>query len=342
MRRRKTRARVGASYTPGVAGPRSHGEGAVRQSKPAHRARPAAYPAQSVSDAFGTFHPALCFGFFAGALVLGMCLRHPVFQAIGVAAALLYYLRLRGRACVRLLAWIVPLCVLVTVINPLFDTLGETVLFTWWGGRPYTLEALYAGLSAGAMVATVLLWFGCYNAVMTSDKFLYLFGRVMPSASLVLTMALRLVPRFQGRLRDVAAAVHSVGARGPGASRKDRLHLDGRILAALSGWALERSVVAADSMRARGFGLPGRTAFARYRFTGRDAALLAVFASLAALVLVSLTQGAAQVSYVPSFAFAPASAVGIVGYASYAAFLIVPTAIDLGEAVLWRSSLSRI
>ncbi len=30
------------------------------------------------------------------------------------------------------------------------------------------------------MLAAVVLWFGCYNEVMTSDKFIYLFGRVIP------------------------------------------------------------------------------------------------------------------------------------------------------------------
>ena len=40
----------------------------------------------------------------------------------------------------------------------------------------------------------MVTWFSCYTAVMTSDKFVYLFGRVIPALSLVLSMALRFVP----------------------------------------------------------------------------------------------------------------------------------------------------
>jgi energy-coupling factor transport system permease protein len=46
------------------------------------------------------------------------------------------------------------------------------------------------------MLAAVISWFSCYNAVMTSDKFVYLFGRVIPALSLILSMTLRFVPKF--------------------------------------------------------------------------------------------------------------------------------------------------
>lgn len=308
---------------------------------------PASRPSRSSvrprrDDAFASYHPALCLAFFTGALVLGMCLRHPVYQAIGLVCATGYYLILRGRSAGRLFRWIVPLCVLVTAVNPLFDPLGATVLFTWWAGRPYTLEALYAGFSAGVMVATVLLWFGCANIVMTSDKVLAVFGGAAPSIALVVTMTLRLVPRFQARLRDIAAAWRGLGFDGRPARRTDRLRQSGAMLAALSGWALERSVIGADSLRARGFGLPGRTTFARYRFTRRDAVLLTVLTVLAAITITALAQGTAQVDFVPVFRMSPVTGSAVVGYASYAAFLAAPAVIDIREAAIWRSSLSRI
>ena len=43
-----------------------------------------------------------------------------------------------------------------------------------------------------------------------------------------------------------------------------------RALSVTVTWALENAVVTADSMKSRGYGLPGRTAFARQRFDGRD------------------------------------------------------------------------
>ena len=50
------------------------------------------------------------------------------------------------------------------------------------------------GLASAALLSATLLWFTCYNTVMTSDKFIYLFGRVIPALSLVLSMTMRFVP----------------------------------------------------------------------------------------------------------------------------------------------------
>ncbi|MGI6590147.1 MAG: energy-coupling factor transporter transmembrane component T [Eggerthellaceae bacterium] len=294
------------------------------------------------ADAFASFHPALCFGFFAFAIILGMCLRHPVYLAIGLACAGLYYGLLRRWRAFRLLKILVPLCLLVTVINPLFNTLGEHVLFTWLGNRPYTLEALYAGASVGAMVAIILLWFGCYNAVMTSEKFLYLFGSLAPRASLILTMALRFVPRYQAKYRDIAVACRGIGCGADRQALGGRLRNSGRELTALSGWALENGIVTSDSMQSRGFGRARRSTYRRYRFGHRDAMLAIVFGVLGVAVLVPLAGGAAAVAYVPALELPSVTVQSLVGYGAYAVFLLIPSAIDLQEAARWRSSLSRI
>ncbi len=49
----------------------------------------------------------------------------------------------------------------------------------------------------------VIQWFSCYNKVMTSDKFIYLFGRLIPALSLILSMALRFVPGLTGQLKVI-------------------------------------------------------------------------------------------------------------------------------------------
>ncbi len=46
-------------------------------------------------------------------------------------------------------------------------------------------------------------------------------------------------------------------------------------------WSLENAIETADSMRARGYGLPGRTSFSIYRFDSRDSSALAWLVSAA-------------------------------------------------------------
>ncbi len=48
-------------------------------------------------------------------------------------------------------------------------------------------------------------------------------------------------------------------------------------------WSFENAVETADSMKSRGYGLPGRTAFSLYRFSRRDRLLLLWLALCGAL-----------------------------------------------------------
>ena len=142
-----------------------------------------------MKDAFSDRHPIVNFIFYIGALVMGMCLIHPLFLLCSLVLSVAYYAVLK-RGSWKYLLGMAALFVAVTVINPLFNPegVGEHVLFTYFGGKPYTLESLCYGAAIAAMLVTIITWFATYNRVMTSDKFLYCFGRLAPSVSLILTM----------------------------------------------------------------------------------------------------------------------------------------------------------
>ena len=80
-------------------------------------------------------------------------------------------------------------------------------------GNPLTLESILYGVAAAVMLASVVLWFSSYNEVMTSDKFVYLFGRMIPALSLVLSMALRFIPKFKSQMEVVSEAQACIGQR---------------------------------------------------------------------------------------------------------------------------------
>ncbi len=292
--------------------------------------------------AFGSYHPGVTAAVLAAAVALGVLVRRPSFLVVGAAFAAASYLALRGRAGVRLVCGMAPLVVVVALVNPLFVARGETVLLTWLGGRPYTLEALAFGASTGAMLAGTLLWFGCWNAVMTTDKLSYLLGRVAPALALVLTMTLRLVPSYERAVRRFAVARASVGADVAAGGARERAAHAATLLSQLATWALESSVVTASSMRARGFGVARRTSFAPFRFAARDAALLAVASVCAVLAAAGGVAAAGDVAYYPAVSVPPATPLSLAGLAAYAALLAMPTFVTLKEAVSWRISLSRI
>ena len=139
------------------------------------------------SDAFSKRHPAVNFAFFLGAICSAVIIQHPAYLAVGIISGSCYYLLLHRRKGLRNILSMLPLFLVLSLINPLFNRYGERVLF-WYFGRPYTWEALLYGMAISGIFLEMLLWFGCYNAVLTSDKFTSLFGNVIPALSLLLVI----------------------------------------------------------------------------------------------------------------------------------------------------------
>ena len=291
-----------------------------------------------MTDAFSKCHPAVNFLFFAGAIVCGVVIQHPAYLLAGILTGLIYYLLLNGRKACKILTGMLLMFFALTAINPLFNTYGQTTLFYLFS-RPYTLEALCHGAAIAAVFLTMMLWFGCYNAVMTSDKFTSLFGNLIPALSLLLVMVLRLIPSFMRKAAQIAGARKSIGKGvGEGSSTKEKL-VDGMtVLSSLTDWALEGSVVTGDSMRARGYGAAKRSSFMIYRMTVTDWLLLACMLILLALVIVAALLNQMAATYTPVFEITPIS----LWIIPYAAYFLIPIALHTKEAVQWHISRSRI
>ena len=294
------------------------------------------------SDAFSNRHPLVNFLFFVGAVGFGVTLMHPAYIAAAAVCALTYHLLLHGAKGLRLPLALLPMLLFMAVLNPLLNTDGGTVLFRIFA-RPYTLEALVYGAAAGAAVAVMMLWFACYNAVMTGDKFAALFGSRIPSLSLLLTMVLRLIPGMQRRIRQITGARRGIGkGTAADAPAKAKLHEGMTVLSTLTDWVLESGVATGDSMRARGYGSAQRSSFHLCRMTVRDRLLLAVLAVLAAVTLAGALTGGAKAVYTPAPAFAPLTGFHAASFAAYCAYLLIPVVLHCKEAVQWHISRSGI
>lgn len=286
-------------------------------------------------DAFSKCHPVVNFVFFLGAIGFGVVIQHPVYLLLGCICAAAYYLILRGKPGWKLVIGMVPAFVFLSVINPLFNTYGEMALFTVFG-NPYTLEALFYGMVIAGIFVVMMLWFNCYSIVLTSDKFVCLFGSLIPSLSLLLVMVLRMIPNLMRKGKQIIGVRKSIG-KGAGADSTKREKLLGgmTMLSALTDWALEGSIVTADSMRSRGYGAEKRTSFQIYRMTMRDWLLLAVMLLLAAAVILA---GGTEASFTPVLYIASPTW----GLAAYIAFLLIPIVLHVKEALQWHISISRI
>lgn len=295
-----------------------------------------------MKSTFSTYHPIINFGFFCCVIGIGIFLMHPVFLAIGMAASLTYALMLGGKGTLKfVLIFLVPMILLMVIINPLVNHQGETILF--YTKHSYiTLEAVLYGVSTGFMLASILLWFFCYNRIMTSDKFVYLFGRIMPAISLIFSMVMRFVPNYKMQIKKISDAQKCIGRDVSDGTIVQKARHGIKIISVMFTWALENAIDTADSMRSRGYGIKDRSTFSIYRFDRRDTVAGIVLILTAAVMLIGACLGMCSMEFYPQLIMADMSAFGIAVYAAYILMCFFPIIVEVKEALTWRLLQSRI
>jgi len=285
--------------------------------------------------ATSSWHPLVLMTYFISTLFLTMFTMHPVFLALSLLGALSFFAMLgKPKAFLMNLLFYLPMFILIAVVNPLFSHNGETPLF-FLNDQAITLEAILYGIAIAGMLVAVMFWFKCYNEIMTSDKFIYLFGRVIPKLALILSMALRFVPLFIEQTKKIHSVQKTMGLYTT-KSLTDRFLGGVRVFYAILQWSLENAVETADSMKARGYGLKGRTNFAIFRFRPRDGIMLAVILSLTGAVSVGLISGNADFFFYPSVTPLTWELITIVLYSVMAVLVLIPLIFEVKESLKWK------
>ena len=292
------------------------------------------------NDAFSGFHPLVNFIFFVAALGLTMFIQQPVYLLISMISGCAYLLYLQGKKeFLRQVGYLVPILVMMAVMNPMFNHEGITILWYLPNDNPVTLEAICFGLASAVMMGASIVWFNCCNTVFTSDKIIYLFGRVIPAMSLMISMTLRFVPRFKNFLQSV---LRTQQAMHKPENTKEKLQQALAAFSATVSWAMEQSIVSADSMKSRGYGGFGRTAFSIYIFEKRDGITIAILGLLGAGAVFPHILGLMDWTYYPSLSGALFGGVQILAYLCYGGMCNLPLMINLMEDRKWNALRSKI
>ena len=219
---------------------------------------------------FERCHPAVNLIYFTAVIGGTVCFRHPVYLAISLCSAFLYSVKRKGRRAVAFGLCLVPLVVALGLFYSSYHHFGVTNLRQNFIGNQITLESLVYGLALGCTLAGVAMWMSCVYAVFSADKVVYLLGRVSPRLSLFLSLLLRLVPEMWVQARKIHVAQQGIGRGLRQGNILRRLTNGLRIFSILITWTVEALAAASESMRSRGSGRKGRTAFSIYRFDNRD------------------------------------------------------------------------
>lgn len=292
---------------------------------------------------FKTYHPIVNFTYFVFVIGFSCFFMHPVCLAISLISGFVYSVILKGGKQVKKnLIYMVPMLILMALINPIFNHEGVTIIAYFPSGNPLTLESIFYGLCTAGMIISVICHFSCYNEVMTSEKFIYLFGKTIPAMSLIISMTLRFVPKFAHQLKVVANAQKCMGRDTSNGSLIKRAKSGLNILSIMTTWSLENAIETADSMKSRGYGIPGRTAFSIFTLDKRDKKALISILILGIYTFVGALTGGMHFKFYPSIQKAEFSMFGISVFVAYLLLCVCPVIIELWEVRKWKVLKSKI
>lgn len=283
---------------------------------------------------FENLHPICIFIYFVAVIGMTLACFHPIMLLLSLTGAFFFLMRIKGGKGAGMQLWFVSsIFLFIAVANPLVNHRGVTLLGMFLN-QWITLEAIAYGLTAGMSLAALILWFGCYSEVMTSEKFLYLFGKIAPASALLISMALQLVPKLNRQLGEIRESQEML--------RPAKKNFGGKVGTAirhtstLVGWSLEGAVEQTDSMKARGYGLKRRTTFHLFHFESRDFRFLCGVLILFGVCVIARAFGHGTMEFYPRMDAVITGQSGIVLYILFGVLAYLPAILEGKEALVWR------
>lgn len=285
---------------------------------------------------FSRLHPWVNFLYLAGVLVITIISTNPIMLAIAFIFSFVYSVMCCGIKIIgNNLRVFIPISIFTLIVQPIFSHNGSTPLF-YINENAVTLETLIYGGMVSVLLFSTIQWFNCYNKIISSDKFLYLFGRVVPSLALVVSMIFRMIPLLKYRFKEIDEAQMALGRKGKDEGFFNWVKVFIKELSILISWSLEASIDTADSMESRGYGLKGRTSFHLYKWSRKDSLWGVFILCFICICMFGILEKSVQVYYFPTFYMKEMSGISIVTIFSFIILGSFPIIYDLGGMLKWK------
>ncbi len=291
-----------------------------------------------MTSGFRALHPVTLFLFYGGLLLCGMLLFHPVFLLTGIVLLVsLIVMQKHGGTIVKMLPLYLLIGIAIVVINPLISHRGRYILF-YFMDQPITLESVLYGVTMLLSLTLILLTSLSYNYNVTTDKFMYLFARLVPQSALVVMMALRFVPLLRRRLSQITLVQRTRGISVHEGSLIKRMRDGMTLVKVLLVWSLEEALQSADSMKARGYGTTKRTAYVVHRMDRRDRWLTGCLSILIIVIMVGSALGWGRAVIYPRMQSMVFSMQDWILYICFGIYVLIPVIVEGKEWLSWKYS----
>ena len=278
---------------------------------------------------FESCHPAVNLIFYVAVIYGSIAFDNPVFIAISYLCAFAYGVKRNGKKALVFNLCLLPFVLIFALYYSSYTHFGLTVVQKNFIGNNLTVESFVYGLTIGIRVLSVVAWCESLFNVFSSDKVVYLFGRVSPLLSLFLTIILRLVPRLKLEAKKINLAQKGIGKGTNQGNILTRIRNCIRVFSMLITWMIGALIQSSNSMRSRGSKLRGRTAFSIYRFDNRDRAFVIALFCGVTLTAMGVILDIVKIYYDPVIILKPFDLLSVIIAIGYAFLCLMPLGLEL-------------
>lgn len=234
-------------------------------------------------DCFSRYHPFPFWIYFVAAVILSGILLQPAFLAVNVASAVLCSFLLKKEQALVFYVKLLPFPILIGICIFIFWRAGTPISLL--GRKMGTAGGMYWALTVAGALTAFACWIYSSLIVLPWEVCFHLLSQVFPKTALRLVVFSRLVMRIRKKFSEFIYGQKCLGITRKESGRTRVLLWRLKILSAAVPWAIESFNEMAASMKARGYGLKGRTSFSQYNFRKRDGFYLTIILLLLAFLL---------------------------------------------------------
>ena len=193
---------------------------------------------------FRSSHPLVLFAYFLSVMIVSIIQQNYYIIVLVIICALIMDYYFNAKLFFKDIKYTIILIIIVTITNPLFVTEGTNIVYQ----NDYvtiTSQALIYGFVFGLLLSSMLLWFRVMKTCLTDSHIVYLFGSILPTLGLVISMSFNIISKLRLQYRKIKEANINM-------PNQNKLGYYRNLIVVLVTYAFESSLDVMNSMQARG------------------------------------------------------------------------------------------
>lgn len=281
-------------------------------------------------------HPAVYVIYYLLLVILAFLYNDPYYMiSFLVCVSALIMLQGINREFKNVVQFFLPMSLLIIILNPLVSQVGTTRIYIL-GSYFITLEALVYGILMSLSLLIILLLFASYNRAVSYQEMLYLFSKKFPHVSMIIIMALRFIPLLSYRLTEVNKISRFNQENQENESLVDKIKKTAQMLGVVVSWSLEESMLTAQSMKARGYGIMNRTSYLSFNLRRIDCLFLLLISVTCLICIIGLANGFGRIEIYPTLNFSVHESMLNPYYFSFLILLLPLIYLEFKERLVWH------